>query len=280
MAYPADFPAHSRAAVAAEKLRAGKDFDNARGKLPWLRYGAGQELEAELRRYILRSFGVFVSEACTLGRQGIWHVDRVEKEALEFLRLSTIDATHSKGYDKSGRPFGREWVDNWGGNIKPEVRRQFERSSEWQQFQDALLQVAEAQEARSSDVGQHAGKQNGTITRHPAESERTSGTLPGAEAMPAQERTVATTDNEPDRSSVVDAFLLQCNRESAVGFKVIRKHIWLAAGHAHARQFQYWQERSDKATDEDDRNFRRILRMTPAQFIALLEKKNISPEKS
>jgi hypothetical protein len=91
---------------------------------------------------------------------------------------------------------------------------------------------------------------------------------------------VAATDREGDRSAIVDAFLLQCNRESPAGFKVIRKHIWQAAGHVHPRQFQYWQKESDKATDEDDRNFSRILHMTPTQFIALLDKKGISPLKS
>jgi len=95
------------------------------------------------------------------------------------------------------------------------------------------------------------------------------------EAVPAQEATVGNRGHGMNRPAVVDAFLLQCNQEAAVGFKVIRKHIWLAAGHRHARQFQYWQEGSDKATDEDDRNFSRILSMPPAEFISLLKKKNI-----
>ncbi len=98
--------------------------------------------------------------------------------------------------------------------------------------------------------------------------------------MPAQELSVATTDLGTDRTKMVDDFLVQCNRESAVGFKVIRKHIWLAVGHARARQFQYWQEGSDKATDADDRAFRRILRMSPADFIAHLVKKGIFPSHS
>jgi hypothetical protein len=99
-------------------------------------------------------------------------------------------------------------------------------------------------------------------------------------AAPAQELTVSAADTAQDRARMVYDFLLQCNRESAVGFKVIKKHIWQAAGHAHARQFQYWQERSDKATAEDDRNFRRILCMPPAEFIALVQKKGSRPSGS
>jgi hypothetical protein len=224
---------------------------------------------------------VFVSEACKLGRKGIWHVDRVEKEALEFLRRSTIDARSSKGYDKSGRAFGGDWISNWDGSIQPEVRRQFERSDEWKQFEAALLQVAEAQAVRASDLCDDARKEIGGVARA-AQSEWTRSTLSKAEdaATPAPEPTVATTEHDGDRSALVDAFLGRCNRESASGFKVIRKHIWLAAGHGHARQFQYWQERSEKATEEDNRNFRRILGMPAAEFIALLKKKGISPSNS
>jgi hypothetical protein len=93
--------------------------------------------------------------------------------------------------------------------------------------------------------------------------------------LPVQELAVMTADDGPDRSRLVDDFLQRCNRESPI--KLRRKHVWLAAGHGHARQFQYWQERSDKATAGDVRNFRRILRMTTAEFTALLKKKGIPP---
>ena len=79
MKYPLKFPPESRSRVAAERLRAGKDFDEARENAPYRQYGGTVQLEAELRRYILRQFAVFVSEACKLGCQGIWHVDRVEQ---------------------------------------------------------------------------------------------------------------------------------------------------------------------------------------------------------
>jgi len=140
MQYPTDFPLESRAAVAAEKLRAGKDFDNIRENRPRM-----DHLQAELRRYILRPFIVFVREACKLGHKEVWQVDRIEEAAMEFLRLSTIDAEYDKGHGV----IGRRWTDNWGGNLEPEVKRQFERSDEWRQFQDALLEVAEDHAARA-----------------------------------------------------------------------------------------------------------------------------------
>src|SRR3954453_14984421 len=144
MEYPSDFPPESRSRVAAERLRAGKAFDEAREHAP---YGSTVHLEAELGKYILRQFAVFVSEACKLGCQGIWPVDRVEEAALDFLRRSTIEARFSKGFDRSGRAFGRDWISSWG-HIEPRVMREFERSDEWRQFQEGLLQVAECQGMR------------------------------------------------------------------------------------------------------------------------------------
>ncbi|HEX4772186.1 MAG TPA: hypothetical protein VH351_15225 [Bryobacteraceae bacterium] len=130
MQYPQDFPPESCSRVTAERLRAGKDFDHAREKPLPMEYGAKRDLEAELRKYILRQFAVFVGEAGKLGSQGIWPVDQVEQECLEFLRLATIDARYSKGFDTSGRAFAQGWIGSWG-SIESSVMREFERSDEW-----------------------------------------------------------------------------------------------------------------------------------------------------
>jgi hypothetical protein len=71
----------------------------------------------------------------------------------------------------------------------------------------------------------------------------------------------------------VDTFLLQCTRETKL--KAMRKHIWQAVGHRTARQFQFWQASSPKATASDDSNFSRILRMNPTEFEILLKNKGI-----
>jgi hypothetical protein len=87
-----------------------------------------------------------------------------------------------------------------------------------------------------------------------------------------QRRTKSSTDNRStDRRSLVDTFLKTCKRELTV--TVTRKNIWQSVGHANARQFQYWQSGSPKATKQDDVNFSRILRMTPTEFERLLKNK-------
>jgi hypothetical protein len=139
----------------------------------------------------------------------------------------------------------------------PEIKREFERSEEFRQFQDALLEVAEAQEAPQS---------KGSALS----------LCEGVAPIPQE----LATDNKADRHRMVDDFLAACNREADADSKVTRKDIWRAAGHKHARQFQYWQQRSDQATERDDMNFRRIISLLPVDFVALLKKKGISPQNS
>jgi hypothetical protein len=241
--FPSSFPPESRSAVIAARIRAGKDFDAQKTVAGYERFE-----EMALREYILRPFLVFVKEAATLG----WPADRIETQAQEFLRLSTIDAIFGKCSDRSRARIDGRWTSNWNGHIQPEAMRQFEKHVEWQQYQEVLLQVAETQAAQTR------GRSDG----------------------PPVKQTVAAAQGEPNRSAMVDNFLGQCNAETNVGFKLIRKHLWLAAGHARGRQFERWQKGSNKASAADDRTFLRLLNMTPAEFVALVKKKSIFTSKS
>ncbi len=80
---------------------------------------------------------------------------------------------------------------------------------------------------------------------------------------------------EENPRAVVDAFLVQCNREPNLSAKVIRKHIWRSVGHKNGRQFQYWQAESAEATESDRQNFQRVIDMAPRDFISILTKKGI-----
>jgi hypothetical protein len=78
----------------------------------------------------------------------------------------------------------------------------------------------------------------------------------------------AAVDSEENRRSIVDNFLKECSK--IAGSKIMRKHIWMALGHKTARQFEYWQCVSHKATQADQTNFNRILSMNPSDFVALV----------
>jgi hypothetical protein len=76
----------------------------------------------------------------------------------------------------------------------------------------------------------------------------------------------STAESSPNkaRPQQVEAFIRRVWEET--GKKITRKHIWRALGHSSARQFQYWQSGSKRATKSDDRNFTRILGMKPSDF--------------
>lgn len=76
-----------------------------------------------------------------------------------------------------------------------------------------------------------------------------------------------------DHRAAVDAFIANCHLEASS--KITRTHIWKAAGHHTARQFQFWRASSPKATVQDNQNFGRIIAMNPADFVLLLQRKNI-----
>jgi hypothetical protein len=75
------------------------------------------------------------------------------------------------------------------------------------------------------------------------------------------------------RRSSVDRFLSECNKHSKM--RIRRRHIWLAVGHSKGRQFEHWQACDEEATESDDTNFPRVLRMKPEQFVALLKEKHL-----
>jgi len=80
-------------------------------------------------------------------------------------------------------------------------------------------------------------------------------------------------DCKRQRRDQIGTFLARCNEVSSK--RIYKRHIWRSAGHSNARQFEYWQECSRKATNEDERNFGRILKTKPADFVALLERQKL-----
>ena len=92
-------------------------------------------------------------------------------------------------------------------------------------------------------------------------------------ACRARGETPLPNSDKMDRRAAVDSFLSSCEQETQL--KVRKKYIWLAAGHKTARQFQYWQAGNNRATRQDDQNFRRILAMNPSDFLSLLKNKRI-----
>jgi hypothetical protein len=185
MEYPREFSPQARARVEAERLRAAKELEQDQNRVPSSHYGPSENDEHNFRKYILRVFLAFAREACKLGAQRLWAIDRVRSESEEFLRRFTIDAEYEKGYDnKQGRKL-RTMVSHLSGGILEHADQKFRTSAEWRQFEEMLLALAEeisGSEARSNDKGgslRRAARRAGLAKRLKSEvSAATLGLLP------------------------------------------------------------------------------------------------------
>lgn len=94
--------------------------------------------------YVLRVFLAFAREACELGNQRTWMVDRVRSESEDFLRRFANRAHHEDGRDRTGKAFP-EVTSNLSGVLLSSVARGLREGPEWHDFEAALLAVAERQ---------------------------------------------------------------------------------------------------------------------------------------
>lgn len=157
MKYPEEFSAQARARVEVVRLKAANNLEQCRNKTkprPRRQHTSGpygslwNEEEEDLHEYILHVTRAYGHEACELGLQAVWTVDRIRSEVVEFRRKFTIEAHSEKGYDKRGSRL-RDMVSNWGGSLQPDVERTFDKSIEWHEFEEELLAVAERQAAQN-----------------------------------------------------------------------------------------------------------------------------------
>lgn len=139
--YPRELSQDARDRVEKAKIRASREL------LPAICYDFKDEDLAV--RCIMRIFLVFAREACAL-RSGLgWSLDRVQREAEEFLRKLTITVTFAKFPGCH-----RVWISNWNGSIQSELDRHFKASPEWVEYEEMLL----ADDAQKSPSAQNSEK--------------------------------------------------------------------------------------------------------------------------
>jgi hypothetical protein len=78
-----------------------------------------------------------------------------------------------------------------------------------------------------------------------------------------------------ERRAKVDMFISRVGKIRAI----TRKDIWTVAGYKDATEFQRWQRADKRTTESADRNFTRVLNMTPEKFIDALRKLADKPAK-
>jgi transcriptional regulator with XRE-family HTH domain len=124
--YPREFSLEARDRIEREKIRASREL------LPTGPYAfEDQELAV---RCIMRIFLAFAKEACALRTEHGWTLDRVQREADEFLRRLTITVVFAKFPGLEGY-----WINNLNGSILSDVEHRFKVSPEWAQYEELLL---------------------------------------------------------------------------------------------------------------------------------------------
>jgi hypothetical protein len=143
MRYPAEFSNRARAAVEAELITSARDHDER--KRQWNSHWPFPERQS-LTTWILKVFLAYARAVIELGDR-IWTVDEVRRQALEGLRLITLEISFKKDYHL--------FIESGSGHIRSETLREFAKSNEWREFEDDLLALATRQ-ALSDD-------QNGSV---------------------------------------------------------------------------------------------------------------------
>jgi len=139
MKYPPKFSDQARTAVVAELIRAERLQDKRQSSDRTYRH------HESLRTCILTVFRVYGHEAIKLGRNGVWTPDEVLAEALEGLRRLTIEITTKRNHYAFLVP--EVWI------ITRETQLQFQASTEWKQFEDELLALADLKGRASETAG-------------------------------------------------------------------------------------------------------------------------------
>ena len=166
MKYPNEFPRNARARVEAETLRAFSVLEqDVRGK-------ARSERDVLFVRCVMRIFLVFVREACEFGKKSghrAWSDRELDQRCRDFLLSIVIDAWQDKAKDLGVRHMFTS--RGWGYSILDDDRRRIEKSEEWKQYQELLLDAIEsqAQTHRSipSSKGLPLGQGPKTVKRSP-----------------------------------------------------------------------------------------------------------------
>ncbi len=142
MHYPPEGSNKARAAVEAELIKAVRLHDER--KRQWESSWSFPESES-LRKCILSVFLIYARKAIELRASGVWTVDQVRQEALEGVRVITVEVGYRRNY--------RSFLDTPSGYIRAEAQREFEATTEWRQFEDELLAHATDQASESGPSG-------------------------------------------------------------------------------------------------------------------------------
>ena len=194
--------------------------------------------------HIMRVFLAFASALCKLGLKRQYEIRDIDPACRRFLQLFAASSYQEKLWQNRGALLRGALSGNFA-----EILARLERTAEWDQYRREFSAV---EDKLLADLDQRA-----------------------SQLLEASDETGL----ETERSVMVREFLTRCNEEPGCPERIYKKHIWMAAGHTTARQFQHWQSSDGEATSENEKNFKRILALQTADFLILVRKMNLLSNK-
>jgi hypothetical protein len=128
MKYPAEFPAEVQDRIETEKIRAYRDL-RVSPLVP-----VGLELFKVVDRCIMRIFRAYAKEACELRPRFRWTIERVDRDAEEFLRRLVITVV-----EEEAPQLRTSWLSDWVRPPGSATVQRLKDSPEWKEYEDMLL---------------------------------------------------------------------------------------------------------------------------------------------
>lgn len=234
--FPVDFSKEARANVIKAEIRASRAVaDEGASVQPALqraRFGSESlGKAATVVQYIMTVFAALAHEACELGKtDGGWAVDVVDSQVRELLRLTTIYALWKYGY--VGYYLPKLTDQGW---ISAEAQALFEKTDEWKQYQNVVLEIAHIQASGCALV---------------------------AEVEQAKTVTLARADVAAERKALLAAYKAE---GAKLGILITDLMIAQAASQSwHDRTpVQRWKQSDTRCTQADDARIRKVLKDKP-----------------
>jgi hypothetical protein len=181
-------------------------------------------------QYIMTVFAALAHETCELGKKdGGWAVDVVDCEARKLLRLTTMHAVGKYSY-----AYNLPKLSDLGW-IPPEAQALFEKTNEWKQYQNELLEIAQIQASGGASV---------------------------TEVEQAKTVTLARADVAAERKALLVAYKSEGTKR---GILITDLMIAQAASESwHDRTaVQRWKQSDTRCTQADDARIRKVLKDKP-----------------
>ena len=253
--YPHDFSPEAIAAIEAGLIKSWRQC------IKRVKSGLHEETPS-LRASILAVFSTYANECLKLGETGTFSIDDVGREALNGLRMMTLEGLLAMESHAIYTDF-EYWLERGNGHVCPAPWREFMESREWKTYQNKLLRLAKVRTTPSAihktTVVAEAYTPESLSNAESAPKGSGNSTPPTGPPLPTP-RSPGLTDG-PSRRAAVDAYIEEVFK--AKGTRITRATIWKMVGYSHRAEFERWERNAPQVNRSAHRRFAKLLSEKP-----------------